>query len=139
MSRDLNDLHPDVRKKALLLIEKAAGAGFPIIVTHTYRSFEEQAGLYAKGRWRPGPQVTNANAGESWHNYRLAFDVVFSLPGNKISWEGPWDKLGALGKECGLEWGGDWLHPDRPHFEDKMNQTIAKLKAMHYVPEVAHA
>lgn len=38
------------------------------------RSFEEQDELYAHGRTRPGPVVTQARGGLSFHNYGLATD-----------------------------------------------------------------
>ena len=37
---------------------------------------EEQTALYAIGRTSPGKVVTKARAGESYHNYGLAFDWV---------------------------------------------------------------
>ena len=37
---------------------------------------EEQTALYAIGRTSPGKIVTKARAGESYHNYGLAFDWV---------------------------------------------------------------
>lgn len=80
---------------------------------------EQQQAIYSQGRTAPGPVVSNAKPGDSFHNWGLAFDVVplayISMP----NWnpEGPlWGKLGAIGKRLGLTWGGDWRTPDRPHF-----------------------
>lgn len=75
-----------------------------------------------------GPQmnpnvVTNAGPGQSLHNYGLAFDVVPMVNGDP-NWDDKspagiarWEKLGSLGESLGLEWGGRWHHPDRPHFQ----------------------
>lgn len=41
------------------------------------RSFVDQDALYAKGRTTPGPVVTNARGGLSFHNYGLASDWDF--------------------------------------------------------------
>ncbi len=64
--------------------------------------------------------VTNARAGQSVHNFGLAFDVgVFEgsrYLGNSPKYKG----LGALGLELGLEWGGNWkTFVDEPHFQPR--------------------
>lgn len=113
MSRDLADLLPVVRAKAEAFLAAASAAGINLIVTCTYRPPEEQAALYAQGRTQPGAIVTNARAGESLHNYRVALDVV-PLRGGKPVWgtagaDGAlWRKVGALGEAAGLEWSGRW-------------------------------
>jgi len=133
MSRDLAELDEDVRAKALLLLDHAAERGIGLKVTQTYRTFAEQAALYAQGRSTPGPIVTHADAGWSWHNWRRAFDVCFVDSFGGVSWAGPWDEVGALGEAAGLDWGGRWKHPDRPHFEDRAGLTLAKLRAKYPV------
>jgi peptidoglycan LD-endopeptidase CwlK len=30
-----------------------------------------------------------------------------------------WEEVGAMGERIGLEWGGRWEKPDRPHFQEK--------------------
>lgn len=118
MSRDLNDLEPVTRERCVKFLQECAKYGTPVIVTQTFRSFEEQEALYAKGRALPGPVVTNARAGDSFHNYRRAFDVVFSR-GTGISYFGPWDEIGPIGEKLGLEWGGRFkTFPDKPHFQN---------------------
>lgn len=49
-SRSLDDLTPSLKEKALLLEEKAKGAGLDFIITCTARSILEQLALYAQGR-----------------------------------------------------------------------------------------
>lgn len=129
MSRLLTDLHPGVQDLCAKLLRAATAQGFPLVLVQTYRSFEEQECLYAKGRNRPGPIVTNARGGDSWHNYRRAFDVCFLRPLGKISWDGPWEELGELAEGLGLEWGGRWHQPDRPHFEYHPDLTLLQAKA----------
>ena len=136
MSRALEDLASDVAAKARRLLALAAEAGAPLIITQTLRTDEEQEGLYAKGRTRPGPRVTKARGGQSWHNpmgltgQARAFDVTFRTPEGGISWKGPWATIGTLGESVGLAWGGRWpTFPDRPHFEDRGGRTLAAWRA----------
>ena len=76
-SRDIKDLHPIVASLAKTLIERAKNElGIKLLITSTLRDNECQAKLYAKGRTAPGPKVTNAKPGQSFHNYGVAFDVV---------------------------------------------------------------
>jgi peptidoglycan LD-endopeptidase CwlK len=87
-SRKLEDLHPLVVERARQFVELAQADGIEILVTSTLRTFEEQAELFAIGRTKPGKKVTNAKAGESWHNFGLAFDVV-PLVNGKAVWDSP--------------------------------------------------
>ena len=126
-SRKLEDLHPIVAAKAKELIELAQAEGIELLVTSTLRTFEEQAELFAIGRTKPGKKVTNAKPGQSWHNFGLAFDVVPLVNGKPI-WDSPfWERIGALGKQAGLAWGGDFKSfKDKPHFEFHPNLTLAE-------------
>lgn len=127
-SRKLEDLHPDVRFLAEKFLDAAADEGIEVLVTCTYRSGIEQAQLYAQGRTAKGKIVTNAQPGESLHNTLLngqpaarAFDVVPMIVG-KPMWDDEhpsWEALGRIGESVGLEWGGRWRKPDKPHFELK--------------------
>jgi peptidoglycan hydrolase-like protein with peptidoglycan-binding domain len=126
-----SELLPAVDRACKALIEIAGIAGFPIKVTDAYRSFEEQDELYAIGRTKDPdkPVVTNAKGGESYHNFRVAFDVVFIDGEGGVSYEGEWDKLGRIGKLLGLEWGGDWSSfPDRPHFQMSKGHSTAAFR-----------
>lgn len=126
-SRNLKDLHPLVAAKTRKLIELARAEGIELLVTSTLRTFEEQAELFAIGRTKPGKKVTNAKPGQSWHNFGLAFDVVPLVNGKPI-WDSPfWERIGALGKQVGLTWGGDFKSfKDTPHFEFHPNLTLAE-------------
>ena len=110
-SRDIQELHPTVANMASKFISAFKTAGIDILITSTYRDAESQNALYAQGRTKPGAKVTNAKAGQSWHNYRLAFDIV-PLRNGKPVWgtKGDdlklWQKIGAIGKSVGLEWAG---------------------------------
>lgn len=115
----LAGVHPILIGKAMAMIRLAADDGYTIRVTQGLRTFAEQDALYAQGRTRPGPRVSNAPAGASAHNYGAAVDVAFLVSG-KLSWDvalyknlGPWIK-----RVGGLEWGGDWSKfKDYPHIQ----------------------
>lgn len=116
MIRDLGYLLPPVRERAAAFLALAHEAGHGLTVTETYRTPERQAALYAQGRTAPGRIVTNARPGQSLHEQRRAFDVAFPGP-DPYSDDHPWHLLGVWAKAPGLEWGGDWRRPDRPHLQ----------------------
>ena len=143
MSRNPNDLHPDILDAYHAFMSACKMHKIDVLVTCTYRSTEEQAELYTQGRTMPGRIVTNAKPGESKHNFKLAngapaskaFDVVplrngkpiWGTGGNGID-DDPtdddtddlelWERVGALGEMCGLSWAGRWTKlKEYPHFE----------------------
>lgn len=128
-SRLLSDLHPKLEPLARLFLEICKSKGIDILITCTYRSGREQDALYAQGRTTEGKIVTNAQAGESAHNYTIAgkpaakaFDIVPLIAG-KCCWDSKndvWQEVGDIGKSIGLEWAGDWKKfKEYPHFQLK--------------------
>ena len=129
-SRKLDDLLPSVATKARALLSAAKRDGIELLVTSTYRDAECQDALYAQGRTTPGKRVTNAKGGQSWHQYRVAFDVVPLVAGKAI-WDDRriWTRIGELGESVGLEWAGRWKSfPESPHFQFTGGLTMAQLK-----------
>ncbi|MGE5416474.1 MAG: M15 family metallopeptidase, partial [Acidobacteriota bacterium] len=124
----LDTLHPLLRTNAESFLLEAKSIGINLIITDGYRSFAEQDALYSKGRDHKGKIVTNAKGGQSYHNYGLAFDVVEVVDG-KADWDSKnWDKIGALGKKYGFEWGGDFKSfVDKPHFQCSYDLDTAEL------------
>ena len=89
-------------------------------VTAGYRSWPEQAKLYAQGRTTKGDRVTDAKAGQSAHNYGLGVDVAFFNKSGKPDWVVPnvyWQTLQKFIEQAGLRSGADF--GDRPHIEVK--------------------
>jgi len=131
-SRSLDDLLPLVRQRVEAFIKAAKDSGIDLLVTSTYRDDESQNALYAQGRTTAGKIVTNAKAGQSFHNYRCAVDVVPIVAG-KPRWDAKdevWQTIGRLGKEAGLEWAGDWKRfKEYPHFQYTGGLTLAQLQA----------
>jgi len=108
-SRRISDLEPIVRKKAEAFEAACKAEGLDILIYCTYRSPEEQDELYAQGRTKPGNIVTNARGGQSFHNFRCAFDFVPLLAG-KPQWgdKALYLKVGIVAESVGLEWAGRW-------------------------------
>lgn len=94
------------------------------------RTYEEQDALYAIGRTLPGRPVTNARAGQSNHNFGIAFDVgVFSMGAYQP--ESEWyAKLGELADDAKLDWGGNWHSRlvDRPHYQWPTDLSLRELR-----------
>lgn len=115
----ISTLLPEVRPYARELLLKAAAAEIRIKIISGLRTYEEQNRLYAQGRTiLDKPIVTNAQGGQSNHNFGIAFDIgVFE--GNKYLGDSPkYKAVGVLGMELGLEWGGNWKSiVDQPHFQ----------------------
>lgn len=113
------------------VIKACREEGIILAICQTWRSFEEQDLLYQKGRTRPGPKVTNARPGNSYHNFGRACDCAFMVDG-KLVWDGPWERYGEIAKQSGLAWGGDFKSfPDKPHIE---NQDIGLSKLLATYP-----
>ena len=108
-SRKIEDLHPRVASLCQTFIQKCAEEGIDVLITSTYRDAESQDALYAQGRTLKGGIVTNAKAGQSWHNYRLAFDFVPIVDG-KPRWNDlkKFTRCGEIAESVGLEWAGRW-------------------------------
>lgn len=119
-------LLPAVERAKYALEDACEAQGIKIRFTGGYRSCEAQNALYAQGRTTPGKVVTNAKCGDSLHNYGVAFDICFD---SKTPYEGPWEKVGAIGESLGLEWGGRWTtFVDRPHFQLVFGYTLKDFK-----------
>lgn len=114
----IGTLLTEVQPIARALVQKAAFDEIQIKIVSGLRSYADQDALYKQGRTAPGKIVTNAKAGYSNHNFGIAFDVgVFE--GKRYLPESPkYKAIGALGKDLGLEWGGNWMTiVDEPHFQ----------------------
>lgn len=143
-------LHPKLREEALELYDEIISSlnGKAICrFSFTFRTFGEQDSLYAQGRSKPGPIVTKAKGGQSYHNYGLAIDVVLLIDRDKngthetASWDtkpdydgdgkSDWMEIVAIFKRYGWEWGGDWKFYDAPHFQKTFGKSIVELNKLH--------
>lgn len=116
-SKNIDDLHPTLKRGAIELVNRLKGHGYTLGISATYRDFEYQNYLYEQGRTRPGNIVTNARGGESLHNYRLAFDIYQNVKDDLYN-ENFLRLSGNIWEQMGGKWGGRWdLFPDKPHME----------------------
>lgn len=132
-------LNPIVEERKDLLIQKAADKSINIVMTEGIRSFEKQDQLYQQGRTTKGNVVTNTKAGESYHNFGLAFDYALLDKKGTIIWnikydgnnngESDWFEVADIAKTLGFDWGGDWISfKDYPHLQMTFGISIAMLK-----------
>lgn len=138
-SRSLSDLHPLVKSKAEAFLAACAAQGIEVLITSTYRDAESQNALYAQGRTTPGVRVTNAMAGQSWHNWRCAFDFV-PLVNGKAQWNDlkTFERCGAIAESVGLEWAGRWQRfKEMAHCQYTGGLTLADFQAGKALEHVA--
>lgn len=139
-SRDIGELTPATKKKAELFLAKCKEQGIDVIVTSTYRDMASQDALYAIGRTvkgsgvtasRPlGQKVTNAKSGDSFHNYRIAFDFCPIVNG-KAMWDSVdlFQKCGEIAESVGLEWAGRWRSfKELAHCQNANGMSLAMLR-----------
>lgn len=130
--RNLDHLYPDFRRRFINLQIEMENLFHPIFLTEGFRTAERQRELYSIGRIKgiivkPWQVVTRAKPGQSYHNYGLAADIAFSSK-EPYSEEHPWKLLGQIAPKHGLEWGGNWKHPDRPHLQQSYDLKITLLE-----------
>ena len=134
--RLLAGLHLKAQGAARKLLSLTVTAGFHIRLVSGTRSYAEQDGLYAQGRYgNPGPRVTNARGGRSNHNFGIAWDIgLFDEAGQYLNGDtaaeiAQYRRLGELARPLGLEWGGDWESiPDVPHYQLATGRSTAETR-----------
>ncbi|HEX2536073.1 MAG TPA: M15 family metallopeptidase [Chitinophagaceae bacterium] len=147
--RRIQWLHPALRNEATMIYARIATALAGRAVcrfSSTLRTAEEQEALYARGRTLPGPKVTNARGGHSYHNYGLAIDIVLLVDTQEAglyetpSWEtslrfddahrSHWQPIVSAFKAYGWEWGGAGSLAGMPHFQKILGYSIARLQQL---------
>lgn len=93
-------------------------------VTQALRTWDQQAALYAQGRdGNPGPVVTDAPPGHSWHELGLACDIVpEDIKPGQPDWDEThpaWQRINALAPTVGLFEGNHYpgSFKDTPHLQ----------------------
>lgn len=137
-------IHPKLRASARAVYDEVRASGIRMRYTSGFRSIADQTKIYNQGRTTPGPIVTKAKPGTSWHNYGMALDfVLLSEDGKKLIWDvaydGPdadqtsdWMKIVQIFKKHSWAWGGDFKTiVDRPHVQYTFNLTIKQAQAMY--------
>lgn len=126
-SREWLALDADFRQRLLIVFQLMEKKGYPMALLEGYRSPERQTYLASLG-----PQVTNAGAFQSYHQFGLAADSAF-VRNDKlvISEKDPWAMqgyrlYGELAESVGLVWGGRWKMMDFGHVELRRQGTIQR-------------
>ncbi len=103
----VNLLYPPFAEKVRRAIINAKANKIPVEVFETFRSWERQNHLYAKGRTAAGPIRTNRTGGWSWHNYGIAVDIVMRVD-NRYNWDELhlYKDVSVFFEEQGLAWAG---------------------------------
>lgn len=161
-SRRIDDLATPAQLRAQKFLIECRARGIDVLVTCTVRDEEAQNVLYAQGRTRreldvvgllhveprPGRIVTNAKGGWSYHQYKVALDVV-PLRHGKPVWgtlgdgidDDPadndtddlelWQRVAEIGESSGLAWAGRWKGKLRElaHFQYTGGLTLADFQA----------
>ena len=117
-SNAISSLDPKVAQLARKFLDLTKENNLDVRITAAFRSWNEQDRLYAQGRSTPGDVITNAKGGESYHNWGLAFDAALFENGVMSNDLEKYKKMGKLGEQVGLEWGGSFKDiVDLPHFQ----------------------
>lgn len=114
MIADLDALHPYFRDKISLLISTCKSKGIELAIVESYRTHTKQNEYKSMGK-----KYTRSGGGHSKHQYGLAVEVVPVID-SVAQWDNVklWRKVGAIGEQLGLRWGGRWRNPYDPgHFE----------------------
>lgn len=139
----IEKLHPKIRDEVKKILEEANSLladNVEIRVVQGLRTIDEQNALYAQGRTKSGPKVTNAKGGSSIHNYGLAIDFCLLINDKEISWDlnkdadkdsiKDWQEVVNVFKKYGWNWGGDWKSlKDNPHVQKTFGYTWQQLLA----------
>lgn len=131
MSRLLSDLDSRFRPLVVELIARAVEIGIPVMIIDVLRTPEEQKVNLANG---VSATLDSKHLPQPPDGKSLAIDIcpydTFSLHGpDKLKWDPAdqaWTKLGQIGEDLGLRWGGRWVKPHDPgHFEYVLPKPIS--------------
>ena len=116
--RSLNTLDARFKPLAIELLARLVESCILVMIIETRRTEEQH--------------LADVASGHSWvkhskHQDGLAIDIcpyfIWQEVGeDKLQWDAAdpiWQRIGAIGEQIGLVWGGRWTHKDMGHFELK--------------------
>lgn len=142
---EFNNLHPDVRDRALRVLDEANAEfeplGLRVGIYEGWRDLETEKRYIAQG------VATIKDPYNSYHLWGLAVDFVFIDKLGRWSWlpnpnnpkdtayrDPLWYRLGEIIERNGFEWGGRWKFFDAAHAQLALMNT-AQLKVTYADPE----
>ncbi len=133
--RNISTLHIKAQESARQFLQALSGFGVVARIISGTRTYKEQDALYQKGRFgSPGPIVTNAEGGESNHNFGIAWDVGLFRDGEYLDGDtaeeiGWYEAAAAAVSAVPLEWGGNWTSfRDVPHYQLKTGLSTSAVR-----------
>ncbi len=117
------------------LLTAAAAQGHSYWAVSGFRTYGEQMALWAQGRTKPGKIVTQAQGGQSAHNFGIAVDLCLDGYVDRAGLQpdyrpDSYEPLRELAPQYGLVWGGAWVWPDRPHVQLPSYVTVQQMKPL---------
>jgi len=143
--RAIDTLAPAFQKRVRGWAMEMVNSKIPPLIYCGRRTMEEQTALYSLGRTSPGKVVTKARAGESYHNYGLAFDWVplKISPKNPDLYVADWDDETAfrLGEHVGqsfelaaISWETGHLQAEFPTWRDILRNKVEERMSVFAKP-----
>jgi hypothetical protein len=116
------------KTRELLVGIMEADLGVEVRLTEGFRTYEQQDWYYAQGRTRPGPIITSARGGESYHNFGVAVDLaLFDQSGRYLASDVAYRYVGRIGQRLGLTWGG--VFGDPSHFQLDQGISVRTMRS----------
>jgi peptidoglycan L-alanyl-D-glutamate endopeptidase CwlK len=133
-------LLPKAQTEARRFLQLFKNADKDVRIISGTRTYDEQDALYAQGRTKPGPIVTNAKGGQSNHNFGIAWDIGIFNNGSYSQNDEEYISLAGtiLPQIHTIEWGGNW-HAiiDNPHYQLKaVSDDVATIRGLFESGEV---
>ncbi len=124
-------LDPVMQERVTALLRMLEMAGEDVLLTDGYRTVQQQNALYAQGRTKPGKIVTDARGDTSYHVWSVAVDLVPVARNGQVLYDATarYERVAAVARELGMEWGPDVWGYDTPHFMYRQGLTIADFRA----------
>lgn len=138
------NLAPEFAQRVEAFLKDPRVANHGVRIREGYRSPATQLAYYSKGR-APNSITDKLMKKAGFRDGINFWAKSFQKPGDYITWtlasnhfngtavdlepgDLGYDKLGAIAAEYGIDWGGNWSTPDKPHFEmGDPNYSLASL------------
>lgn len=129
----IQQLHPKVRDNFQKFIEECENTfNITIRIISALRTMEEQQKIYNQGRTTPGPIVTKAIPGSSYHNWGMAADIA-PLKDGQIDYNYNQSRWLPIAFKYGITWGGSWTgFKDPDHWECKLGHNWRDLLDLYH-------